>query len=125
MFETARWAKIAAADLGALFQIGRLLDTPSNLPRVDNGYTGCLEMARISSHNRHFGASRATRKGRRNTPVKQINWAEIGLKAQRRITLGRPLIQAFQFVALDYRKAVRRSDLSQHTMNVVFHRLFR
>ena len=45
--------QIAAADLGALFQIGRLLDTPSNLPRVDNGYTGCLEMARIPGHNRH------------------------------------------------------------------------
>ena len=41
------------ADLGALFQIGRLFDTPSNLSRVDNGYTGCLEMARIPGHNRH------------------------------------------------------------------------
>jgi hypothetical protein len=26
---------------------------PSNLPRVDNGYTGCLEMAHIPGHNRH------------------------------------------------------------------------
>jgi hypothetical protein len=40
------------------------------------------------------------------------------------IVLRRALIQAFQLVALDHRKAVRRSDLSQHTMNVVFHRLF-
>jgi hypothetical protein len=63
-------------------------------------------------------------KARQNTSVKRINWVEIGPKAQRRIILRRALIQAFQFVALDYRKAVRRSDLSQHTMNVVFHRLF-
>jgi hypothetical protein len=47
------WDKIAAADLGALFQIGRLFDTPSNLPRVDNGYTGLLEMAHIPGHDRH------------------------------------------------------------------------
>jgi hypothetical protein len=26
---------------------------PSNLSRVDNGYTGCLEMAHIPGHNRH------------------------------------------------------------------------
>lgn len=40
-------------ELVALFQIRSLLNMPSNLPRVENGYTGCLEMAHIPGHNRH------------------------------------------------------------------------
>lgn len=38
--------------------------------------------------------------------------------------LGYALIEAFQLVAFDDGKAVGRSDLAQHAMNVVFHRLF-